>query len=366
MLNVALVGLLAGSLLTGATGDDDKGEKKRKQADTQESVVIVEETAPIISDTWALGRSSSASPIKLWIEGGWGQAGEIYRPDGESVDPSVGGGAIIGGGSDIVSTRALVGVEITPFQVAGLSVGLGGTLSAAKNEIKGDAGPLSQTGTSLESDFSVQNLKLYGALRGRALGVHAGYMLDLGDEQEFTALDPDGEGPIPTQFLPTDITRSDNRDAINLGVDFDYPARGVRLFGGLDYYILQEPDEITGDLEGDENVYGEEGDGIWNFMLGTGIRTGIVEFGIAAQIVARDRQPVERNGEGTAGTTPNVGGYVGSIAPYLRISPGSFPAALYVRGAVLDEYNYYGYAIDGANGPRSTIGVTAGLAIGFE
>lgn len=352
MLNVALVGLLAGSLLTGSVGDDDKREKMRKQTDAQESVVVAEqETLPIISDTWALGRASAASPIKLWIEGGYGQAGEIYRPDGTTTDPSVGGGAIIDGsnGADIISTRALVGLEFTPLQIAGLSAGIGGTLSAAKNEVRGTAGPFSQTGESLESDFSVQNVKIYGALRGRALGVHGGYILDLGDEQEFA-------GPFPT-----DAPRSDGRDAFNVGVDFDYPSEAIRLFGAFDYYqILEAPEGSVNEESGADEDY------LWNWMLGLGYRASFFEVGIAAQIVTRDRQPVERNGEGTVGTTPGIGGYVGSISPYLNISPGSFPASIYVKGGVLDEYNTYGYGIDGSNGPRPTIGVTAGLSIGFN
>ena len=360
MLNVALVGLLATSLLSGGTGDDRTQDRKddQKTPVAQESVVILDDASdavgdrsPIISDTWALGRSSSASPIKLWIEGGWGQAGEIYGPNGETMDPSVGpGGALIGGGADIVSTRALVGVEISPFEVAGLSVGVGGTLSAAKNEIKGSTGLIADN--RLESDFSVQNVKIYGALRGRALGVHAGYMLDLGDEQEFDA----------TTTFPTDITRSDNRDAINFGIDFDYPSETLRLFGGVDYYWLQEDTPIAGG----ENTYGEEGDDLINWMLGAGFRFSVFEIGAAGQLVTRMRQPVERNGEGTAGTTGNIGGHVASIAPYLRISPQSLPASIYVKGGVMDEYNTYGYGIGGANGPRPTIGVTGGLAIGFN
>ena len=55
-----------------------------------------------------------------------------------------------------------------------------------------------------------------------------------------------------------------------------------------------------------------------------------------------------------------------TISPYVKISPPSLPASIFVQGGVLDEYNTYGYAVDGANGPKPTLGFTAGLAIGFE
>lgn len=362
MLNVALVGLLAGSLLTVPPTGDDKKDDKTKKADAQESVVIIDapevdaaalEVRPSVQDSWALGRS--ASPVKLWIEGGFGTAESVYNTRGEEVECAVGPGGALIQNCDIASQRALVGVEVTPLQLANFGVSIGGTLSAAKNEIQrgGDAtGLLTE---DLSSDFSVQNLKIYASARGRVLGIHGGYMLDLGDEQEFA-------GPIPT-----DVTRSDNRDAINLGADFDYPAgESFRLFGGLDYYQILENEDVYGTTTGGENEFGEEGDGIWNFVLGAGFKASIFEIGAAAQIVARDRQPVERNGEGTAGTTPNIGGYVSSISPYLRISPPSLPVGIYVKGGLLDEYNTYGLAIDGANGPKSTFGLTAGLSVGFN
>lgn len=357
MLNVALVGLLAGSLLTAPGGDDDKKDKK---ADAPESVVIVGDEAqePILADTWALGRSDNASPIKLWIEGGWGQAGEVYGPDGEAMDPSVGGGAIVGGGADIVSTRALVGAQVNPINFDRFSIGLGAVLTAAKNEVKGTGGQFSGAegqDFSLESDFSVQNIKFFAEAKGRTLGIHGGYLLDLGDEQEFNELG-----------IPTDLSRSDNRDAIQIGADFDYPANNVRIFGAIDHFILLENEDVYGTTDGAENAFGEEGDGIWNFLLGAGVRFGPAEIGAAAQIVARDRQPVERNGLGTAGTTEDIGGYVSSIAPYLKLSPSGFPASIYVKGGVMDEYNTYGLGIDGSNGPKPTMGVTAGLSIGFN
>ncbi|OZC01994.1 hypothetical protein [Rubricoccus marinus] len=367
MLNVALVGLLAGSLLSAnpTGGDGDKDGTKSKKADAQESVLIVGDNAELSPtvDTYALGRPSAASPIKFWIEYGFGGADEIYDTAGEAQEPSVGGGAIIGGDAEINSQRAAVGLQINPISFSKFSVGVGGVLTGAKNTISGTAGPFSQTGDELSSDFSVQNVKIFASARGKVLGIHGGYMLDLGDDQEFNE-----------NGLPIDISRSDNRDAIQLGVDFDYPARGFRVFGGIDRYIILENCDVypapcnnsTGPDGNNEDLFGEEGDGVWNFVLGTGLRVSFAEVGVAAQIVARDRQPVDRNGAGTAGTTENIGGYVSTLSPYLRVKPPSLPASLYVKGGLQDEYNVYGLPIDGANGPKPTFGLTFGLSVGFE
>lgn len=392
MLHVALVGLLAGSLITGAPdGDRPTDDDKKKKADQQEqvaeqSVVVMSEEASvqdsddpesITQDTFAFGRPGD-TPIKLWVEYGMGTADDVYSPDGAVQDVSVGGGNIIGGDGNIKSSRAQAGVQLNVIPLSSFKLGVGAVVSAAKNKVEGTAGPVSQTGDVLESDFSVQNVKLFVSARGEVLGLHGGYMLDVGDAQEFTE-------PIPALGglrLPTDIARSDNRNAINIGADFDYPFENVRLFGGIDYYWLQENEDIIEEslaeariarpgrtdeeLLASENLYGEEGDDLWNFMLGGGFRFSIFELGATAQIVTRMRQPVDRNGAGTPGTSPNIGGHVASISPYLRVTPGSLPAAIYLKGGVADEYNLYGYPLGGANGPKPSFGATVGIAIGFD
>ncbi|MEM1057071.1 MAG: hypothetical protein AAGI52_16235 [Bacteroidota bacterium] len=397
---MALVGLLAGSLLAGAPGDDDDKNKKGTQADAQESVVIVSdvpEDQPRVQSTFSLGRPSSDSPIRFWLEYGLGNADQIRNTSGDNGgDPTVGGGSLIANG-DIKTQRIVAGLEISPISFNNFKVGVGAKVSGARNEVDGtlanesipalnealDLGlpdELLNEG-NLNSDFSIKNLEIFGSIRGRVLGVHAGYMLDLGDSQSFT-------DPVPQlggARIPRDLPISDNRNAINLGVDFDYPSETIRLFGGVDYYLIQEPncDDVGGDESGDEvalmfpefcsdqesggeNLFGEEGDGIWNFVLGGGVKFSIFELGAAAQVAARDRQPVERNTVGTSGTTPNIGGYVATVVPYLNISPSNLPASIYIRGELLDEYNGYGAWIGGANSVRPALGFTAGISVGFD
>ena len=402
MLNVALSGLLAVSLLTGAPGGDDDKDKKSKKADAQQSVVIVgdEVSEPSVQNTYSLGRMSSASPIKLWAEFAYGTADQIRDTAGENGgEISIGEGRILRD-ADIQTTRVVVGAEVTPITFNNLQVGVGARLTAAKNEVEGTfdnpglvalnsarnlglpdelINPASGDPARLSSgQVGVQNIEFFGAIRGRALGVHGGYILDLGDAQEFTDEVPELGGAR----IPLDLPRSDNRDALNFGVDFDYPTSDLlRLFGGIDYYHLFEPGCDNADLEGmydeyfdacpnvtdnDEGVFGAPGDGIWNFAFGAGLRLSVVEIGAAAQIATRDRQPLERNSSGTVGTEENIGGYAATISPYLRFSPPQFPASIYVRGEVMDEYNGYGYFLDGANTARPEIGFTAGISIGFE
>ena len=333
MLNVALVGLLAGSLLSAnpTGGDGDKDGTKSKKADAQESVVIVRDDVSsinntITSDTYALGRTATEAPFKIWASYGYGEAEEIYDTDGSSIElngqdvivqnPVTGAPINLGPSytsADIVTQRAIFGAEINPISFSRFQLGVGAQVSLAKNDLQfGEdnrfaTNPLTGQPISigendaLSSDFSIQNVKIYGTARGKVLGVHGGYILDLGDEPEANEAG-----------IPTDLPRSDNRDAINVGLDFDYPIPNFRLFGGMDTFILLEDDLYPTNADadpsngsGDEDIFGEEGDWIWNFVLGGGFRVSFFEIGAAAQIVARDRQPVERNDYRTIGTQVN-------------------------------------------------------------
>ena len=64
--------------------------------------------------------------------------------------------------------------------------------------------------------------------------------------------------------------------------------------------------------------------------------------------------------------SPGIGGHVRTLAPYVRFSPPALPASLFIKGAVQDEYTDYGLDLGGANAPKSKIGFTAGLTVGFN
>lgn len=391
MLNVALVGLLAGSLVLGpADGDDDKKKKAAEdQAAVENATPGVFETAavqgaePITADTYALGRASDASPIKFWASYAYGQADRIYAPNGNEAELSV---ATSNG--DITSQRVNVGAEINPINLDMFSIGVGANLTVAQNQFfvepNGSNSQFTNGIGDIESDFGLQGLKLYGSARGKVVGLHGGYIFDFGSEREYgdqARANITGFGELPLSInasgdvqptplvagnaayqpllLPTKLSNSDGRDAIIGGLDFDYPSQRFRLFGGLDYIAIQgiEDDAQTAF---DESTL--DGDDILNFMFGGGVRFGIAEVGAALQIQTRLDSPTVND----IGTTSGVGGHMGTIAPYLRISPPSIPASIFVKGAVQEEYTEYGLAIGGANSIKPEIGFTAGLSIGFE
>lgn len=384
MLNVALAGLLATSLLTSPVGDDD--DKKKKNAEAEEARVEAEAPAQalftrseaqapvqraITQDTYAFGAPSDIAPIKLWGSYAYGESESRWDADGDTQEynsPDIGGGARLFTSGDIVTQRANFGAQLNLINFPAFKLGGGATLTLAKNELQfgsDNAGVLTIEDNKIATDFELQNVKVFGTLRGRVLGIHGGYIFDIASEA-----DPIG-GTIPnpldggaTQISFADIQRaqgvaeedlsrfevSDGRDAIFFGADFDASGPVFRAFGGVDYYLLED-DEV------------DDNEDYINFLLGAGVRLSIFEIGAAAQITTRLGDPLV---PASVGTTPGVGGHAGTIAPYLRISPGGLPASIFVKGSVQDEYFDYGYAIGGGNAPKPSIGFTAGLAVGFE
>ena len=79
MLQLALAALLAGSLIAGGTGGDDKDKKAKAQAQQPIECILVtdriSEDDPI-NDTYALGRTERI-PLKLWI--GYARATEVAQ-----------------------------------------------------------------------------------------------------------------------------------------------------------------------------------------------------------------------------------------------------------------------------------------------
>ena len=394
MLNLALVGLLAGSLALGTPdGDDDKkknkGDDSPRTAENMTPGVFETSRAgqgpDTIQDTYAFGRSTSASPIKFWASYAWGESESIWDETGDSGEL-----AVAGTNGDIVSQRVNLGAQVDFLNLPIAKIGAGANLTFAKNEFQvgSDGSPFTNGVTEdLDSGFGIQGLKVYGQARGPVAGVHAGYVFDFGDEREFgdQALRdvPQLGGPVPVSInaqgdiqpdvviaaqglqgyqpllLPTSISNSDGRDAILIGGDFDYPSERFRLFGGIDYYMLQQIEDDPS-TAGDESLLDD--DDFINFLFGVGVKFSFVEIGAAAQIQTRHTAPVVEN----IGTEAGIGGHAGTIAPYLKVSPPSLPASLFIKGAVQDEYTEFGYPIGGSNSIKPSIGFTAGLTIGFE
>ena len=356
MLHLALAGLLASSIAV--TPPDDTGDDKKAAADKAPSEAVAtpgvfeldpaQEPEAITLDTYAMGRPAASAPIKLWAQYAYGTAADFYKRNNDVERINLGGSD--NGRGEVISQRVAVGAQINFISLRNFAIGAGAQLGLAKNELNfdDDSGPI-QAG-NLESDFGLQQVKVYGTARGRVVGLHAGYAFDLGDDQEFTEIP--GTGGV--QF-PANLATSDGRDAIFFGADFDYPSERFRLLGGVDYYSLAEEEG------GDFNDAITGGDYL-NFAFGAGLRFPVFEIGAVLQLQTRFDEPTLQN----IGTTDGIGGHVGTVVPYLRISPPNLPASIYVKGATPDEYLEYGAAIGGQNSVQPGLGFTAGLSIGFE
>jgi hypothetical protein len=241
------------------------------------------------------------------------------------------------GGSEVTSQRAAVGVQLNVINFTNFKFGVGGQLNVAQDKV-------AIGGTTVsESAFGLQGVKLYGAFRGRVVGIHGGYMLDL-------AAVPDASASRSS---------SDQRDAIFFGADFDYPSERFRLFGGVDYFMPQSGDVVActiADCSTTATATDDTKDNILMFTIGAGLRFSVFEVGAALLMRAQDER----------GFVNASGAHAGTIAPYLRISPNSIPVSIFVKGAVAREYTDYGYALGGGNDIKAGLGFTAGLTIGFE
>ena len=352
MLNVALVGLLAGSLSIGTPGTGGD-EKKTPNADKPAVEAVAPEAGPSVFgtpatlteseaqsptiDTYAKGIPSSAAPIKLWVQYALGFTSEEYwDPSGDDATFAAG---------EIKSQRIGVGAQVNLISFPAFQFGVAGQLNVAGNNAQDDATVEVAPGVNFNlenSDFGLQQLKLLGVARGRVVGVHGGYIFDFGDESAVDAT----AGTVT-------LGNSDGRNALTFGADFDYPSEIIRVFGGVDYFHLARDSDDADDSEGDDDI--------WNFLMGAGVKLSVFEVGAALQIQTRLASPTN-----TTFGVPGIGGHAGTVSPYLRIAPPSLPASLFIKGEVLDEYTAYGYGIGGANSPKPKVGFTAGLAIGFE
>ena len=415
MTNVLLSGLLAGTLALGApTGDDPAASARVAPSDSADVAVtavapagrsVFAQVAPERSeeavtprtstqDTYAFGVPSDLSPIKLWAHYAYGTAEDIWNTrgeDDENADPARDGALRVAGTrGKIVSQRAVFGGQLNVLNFAAFKLGAGAQVVLAKNAFEVDTDRAASAFTNpigdIESDFGAQNVKVFGAARGRVVGVHGGYIFDLGSDREFgTTQATVNAGPLganapvsinangtiaPTALvgtsgtfqpllLPTKLSNSDGRDAIFFGADFDVPSERFRVFGGIDYYMLQQsednPDTAFNDAEVDNDDY-------LNFLFGLGIKASVFEVGAALQIQTRFDNPTVAD----VGTVRGIGGHAGTVSPYVRISPPNIPVSIFAKGAVLEEYTDFGYAIGGSNSVKPKIGGTVGLTVGFN
>lgn len=376
MLNVALVGLLAGSLAIG--GGDNKNPQSGDKPTADNAVPgIFTQSVPAptalspetIQDSYAFGIANRATPVRVWASYAMGETDGIWNASGDEGTPAQ-NLQLAGTDGEIKTTRANFGAEIgVPVSLFGFGLGIGGQITLARNSFNESdtqvatnnppgfpAGGLLAGSNLTSGSLGPQAIKAYAIARAGALGLHGGYHFDLGDDRGYG----DPQPALGGLRLPTTLASSDGRDAIFFGADFDYPSSFVRLFGGVDYYLIQADGFNDPNTAEDESL--RDGDDIMNALFGAGFKLSIFELGAALQIQARLSQPLV----GGLGTTEGVGASAATIAPYLRISPRVIPVSIFIKGAVQEEYTEFGYALGGSNSPRPGLGFTAGLTYGFE
>lgn len=358
MLHLALVALLAASPLADGPDGDKDADKNPHRQDVPSAIVGVGGLGyvdSIVNDTYALGPPADL-PIKLWVGYAYGEVEDIFDGSGNDIASDIPGGF-----GQLIEQRAFVGAQIMPIHLPNFSIGVGGQLMAAKNEAEGifRQGIVTPSGlvnvrVSGESDFGLQNAKVYGVVRGRVLGIHGGYIFDLGPES--SASDDIRAALLAgqTDVSISDYPNSDEHDAWFLGVDFNYASERFHIFGGIDYFNL-DTDVEPGDADAPTNE-GETSPELIVFNTGLGIRFAWIEIGAAALL----RTNIVENRTGD-----NDGGHQGSIAPYINFSPDAIPFSLSVKGAVLGEYADYGYSLGGNDDFVTELGVTVTAALGF-
>lgn len=332
MLNLALVALLSGSLFAAPDGDCKK-ERACERDQAPVALEAVTDVRSVTADTYAFGRAADSAPIKLWVEYGRGFTEDAYLPNGTEATVS----ALTGGTADRISAQRLgVGLQLNVINFSSFKLGVGGQLNVAQDQTE-----LGGT-TVAESAFGLQSAKIFGMARGRVVGIHGGYILDLAD------------GPTPTEL---DVT-TDQLDAIFFGADFDYPSERFRLFGGLDYFMPQSGDIESLDATGAVVTSpADPQNNILLFTMGVGLKFSVFELGTAFLMRAQDK----------TGQINASGSHAGSLVPYLRISPPSLPVSIFVKGGVAREYADYGFPLGGGNDVKAGVpGFTAGLTVGFE
>ena len=387
----------------------------------------------ITNDTYAFGRPQEGTFLKLWTSYAWGQIEEMYGADGEEDTPYTitrripfdrnGDGAVSDGETitvaapgTVTTQRFIAGAQINPLDFRQFKLGVGAQGIFGQNEVEtGDDAPAGFEFDSFDSGFALQSVKVFGVIEGKTLGLHGGYVFDLGTENE-----RDATGNF------TAASNSAEQDAWFAGASFDLPADWVRIFGGIDYYGLQEAnaandgvqtiinglasglDGATGNTPRQfEDVAVDGGNDLIFFNFGLGFQLSFFELGASAilrtqlqrtaaadELYAYDVFPraAPASGQqyalGLYGTDALLGenspilgddgrlgsaqraayptgGHHGSIVPYLIVRPPNLPVALSVRGAVTNQFGDYGFSVGGANDFVTREGFTVALSYGF-
>ena len=368
------------------------------QAESGRIAAVLGADETITNDTYAFGRPQEGTFLKLWTSYAWGQIEEMYDAAGnESVPYTITNTQLVDADGDgtpetpvvlaapaaVTTQRFLAGAQINPLDFRQFKLGVGAQGIFAQNQVEPGDGATIQF-DEFDSGFALQSVKVFGVIEGKTLGLHGGYVFDLG---------PEAERDATNNF--TGATNSYEQDAWFAGASFDLPADWVRIFGGIDYYGLQEGNSVNDGVQtiingvtGNSSIADvavDEGNDLIFFNFGLGFQLSFFEVGASAILrtqlqrtaaadelyaaavfpgaLSADYQTQVR--QRFASTPYPTGGHQGSIVPYLIVRPPNLPVALSVRGAVTNQFGDYGFSVGGANDFVTREGFTVALSYGF-
>jgi hypothetical protein len=314
MLHLALAALLATSFGLGDIATPVDGEKE-KVFRTQATVGLAPADEAPITATYAFGQPEPTF-LNAWAGFGFGRATQRYDHTGNTVDTA-----------ERTIQRAFLGAEANLFPIGGLTFSLGAELLLGAMTVDGEP----------DISFGLHTVKFWGQLRGRTLGAHAGYVLDLGD-------DPDPANPLHRL--------SPGHDAILVGFTFDHQPAWVRTFGGVDYFRFV-------DAPGHDGV-GWDSPALIVYTVGLGVSVADwVDLGVASiwranTVHAAIPLPIR---EGSSHTH--------AFSPYVHLSPPFLPVGISIRGAVPRDYADTAFTTGGSRDFASSFGITGALTWGF-
>lgn len=278
----------------------------------------------------------------LWVDFGYGLVEDYFNQEGDRTElgqvlPEMSTSAQI-------QTYVLqVGGSYAALRLDGMSLSVGANLGLVQQQLTMSALPeFGVPDLDLSSGFSPQNATLFveGAVQG--LAVRAGYIVDLGTEDDEET-----------------FHNSDGQDALLLEGSVEEWLGAVRLFGGATYVHRLEGSG-HGITEGDYD-YGN----VFSLNTGAGYDFGDIELGAALIYRRASEGHVQGIDGGTLEVDPGFANDFDrtdavSIAPFVTYSPQAEPYSLFLKGAVQREYVDYGFAVAGENDIAPQMGFTLG------
>ena len=281
-----------------------------------------------------------ADKAQLWISLGYGRTACAFGDEGRRYN--LGSSRFPLGASDgnalLTSLVLNVGGQYSFYNFYGMNLNGGINFAIAQERVKVDALVVSETlfepSLMQKSDFSPQNLTVFGEIASKAFSFRVAYLQDLGSE------------PVREARR----SNSDLQNALQFGLSGNASRGSLHMFGSAQYVLRLPKDE---DVHIDTSI--NLGD-IIHVHAGAGYRWWDLETGMALLYrFNRKSSPAGDLGEEFRS------GFLLTATPYITYAPrtGSFQVSL--TGTVQPEYLDRGIALAGRNSLAPGAGITMSI-----